>query len=94
MTDNLDRLTLVSVPCAICAEIQIYGASKHTLKRQKDKVILRCVNCSGGWAIDLVAIPLKAPTELIIQSMTNCIVNSQATLLEPVPKDQAAPEDA
>lgn len=88
MTDNLARLNHVSVPCELCKAFQPYGRSKHTLKRYTDKVILRCVNCRSGWAIDLIAIPLNAPTELIIQSMTNCIVNKQATLLEPVPHQQ------
>ena len=78
--------SIVSVPCEYCMATGHHG-TRHSVKQVKQRLVLRCLACGGGWVLDASAIPQKAPPELVIQAMTNLIVNRVADRLEPQIKD-------
>ncbi|MES1979715.1 MAG: hypothetical protein V4451_16875 [Pseudomonadota bacterium] len=87
--------SVVSVPCEYCLATGHHG-TRHSVKQVGNKLFLRCLPCGGGWVLDASAMPKNAPPELVIQAMTNLIVNRVADRLEPGlkhPSEDPTPED-
>lgn len=51
------------------------------MKRKKNIVFLRCGDC-GGWVLEVKERPLRAPMELIIQTMSSLVINKIAVWLK------------
>lgn len=79
---------IVSVPCEYC-QVTGHHGSRHSVRQSRGKIFLRCYHCGGGWVIDASAVPKTAPPELVIQAMTNLVVNRIADRLEPNVKHPA-----
>ncbi len=76
--------TFISAPCERCRP-SIYQGWRHKAKLSNGKLVLRCVGCGGGWAMDAGALPANAPMELVLQSINNLIANRIADMLPPHP---------
>lgn len=79
----------IQTRCDSCYESWLSGC-RHSIKLDGSKVILRCMGCGAGWAIDASAVPMNAPLELVIQSINNLIVNRIA---QPIPIDPGMPDE-
>lgn len=80
---RLPGIRIASLRCSRCGADSLYHGVPHTVLVKGSRIIMRCIKCGTGYAVNASVAKAGAPPEWVIQTLHGLITNGLANILPP-----------